>query len=38
MVARKRLKKKSKYQPPPFKQVNNLANPQARSLEMARID
>ena len=38
MVARNRLKKKSKYQPPPFKQVNNLANPQARSLEMARID
>lgn len=38
MVARKRLKKKSKYQPPPFKQVNNLANPQARSLETARID
>ncbi|RYP62390.1 hypothetical protein DL771_009762 [Monosporascus sp. 5C6A] len=38
MVARKRLKKKSKYQPPPTKQVNNLANPQARSLETARID
>ncbi|KAI0203589.1 hypothetical protein F4808DRAFT_24749 [Astrocystis sublimbata] len=38
MVARKRLRKKSKYQPPPMKQVNNLANPTARSLEMARID
>ncbi|KAI1827352.1 hypothetical protein F4861DRAFT_405607 [Xylaria intraflava] len=38
MVARKRLRKKSKYQPPPLKQVNNLANPSARSLEMARID
>ncbi|KAI0142704.1 adenine nucleotide alpha hydrolases-like protein [Xylariaceae sp. FL1272] len=38
MVARKRLRKKSKYQPPPTKQVNNLANPAARSLEMARID
>ncbi|ORY62496.1 uncharacterized protein BCR38DRAFT_346822 [Pseudomassariella vexata] len=38
MVARKRLRKKSKYQPPPMKQVNNLANPAARSLEMARID
>ncbi|KAI0390750.1 adenine nucleotide alpha hydrolases-like protein [Xylariaceae sp. FL0594] len=38
MVARKRLRKKSKYQPPPMKQVNNLANPSARSLEMARID
>ncbi|RYP08755.1 hypothetical protein DL764_001666 [Monosporascus ibericus] len=38
MVARKRLKKKSKYQPPPTKQVNNLANPQARSLETARVD
>ncbi|KAI1487831.1 hypothetical protein F5X96DRAFT_122354 [Biscogniauxia mediterranea] len=38
MVARKRLRKKSKYQPPPMKQVNNLANPSARSLEMARVD
>ncbi|KAI2628450.1 hypothetical protein GGR54DRAFT_651284 [Hypoxylon sp. NC1633] len=38
MVARKRLRKKSKYQPPPVKQVNNLANPSARSLEMARVD
>ncbi|KAI1118643.1 hypothetical protein F5Y14DRAFT_222360 [Nemania sp. NC0429] len=38
MVARKRLRKKSKYQPPPTKQVNNLANPSARSLESARID
>ncbi|KAI2636745.1 hypothetical protein GGS21DRAFT_538757 [Xylaria nigripes] len=38
MVARKRLRKKSKYQPPPLKQVNNLANPSARSLELARID
>lgn len=38
MVARKRLKKKSKYQAPPTKQINNLANPSARSLEMARID
>ncbi|KAI1263299.1 hypothetical protein F5Y18DRAFT_135328 [Xylariaceae sp. FL1019] len=38
MVARKRLRKKSKYQAPPTKQVNNLANPAARSLEMARID
>lgn len=38
MVARKRLRKKSKYQPPPLKQVNNLANPSARSLETARVD
>lgn len=38
MVARKRLRKKSKYHPPPTKQINNLANPSARSLEMARID
>ncbi|KAI0176522.1 hypothetical protein GGR52DRAFT_571483 [Hypoxylon sp. FL1284] len=38
MVARKRLRKKSKYQPPPAKQVNNLSNPSARSLEMARVD
>ncbi|KAI0104522.1 hypothetical protein F4814DRAFT_91749 [Daldinia grandis] len=38
MVARKRLRKKSKYQPPPVKQVNNLANPSARSLETARVD
>lgn len=38
MVARKRLRKKSKYQPPPTKQVNNLSNPSARSLEMARVD
>ncbi|KAI1333872.1 hypothetical protein F5Y15DRAFT_430328 [Xylariaceae sp. FL0016] len=38
MVARKKLKKKSKYQPPPSKQVNNLSNPSARSLEQARID
>ncbi|KAI1434261.1 hypothetical protein GGR50DRAFT_695316 [Xylaria sp. CBS 124048] len=38
MVARKRLRKKSKYQPPPLKQVNNLANPSVRSLELARID
>lgn len=38
MVARKRLRKKSKYQPPPMKQVNNLSNPSARSLETARVD
>ncbi|KAH7020937.1 uncharacterized protein B0I36DRAFT_353671 [Microdochium trichocladiopsis] len=38
MVARKRLRKKSKYQAPPAKQINNLANPAARSLETARID
>ncbi|KAI1648962.1 uncharacterized protein F4817DRAFT_48938 [Daldinia loculata] len=38
MVARKRLRKKSKYQPPPVKQVNNLSNPSARSLETARVD
>ncbi|KAI0133530.1 hypothetical protein BJ170DRAFT_678475 [Xylariales sp. AK1849] len=38
MVARKRLRKKSKYQAPPTKQVNNLSNPSARSLETARID
>ncbi|KAI1866879.1 hypothetical protein JX265_001250 [Neoarthrinium moseri] len=37
MVARKRLRKKSKYQAPP-RQVNNLSNPSARSLETARID
>ncbi|KAK8069413.1 hypothetical protein PG994_006029 [Apiospora phragmitis] len=38
MVARKRLRKKSKYQPPPTKQINNLSNPSARSLQMARVD
>ncbi|KAH8666758.1 hypothetical protein BX600DRAFT_511660 [Xylariales sp. PMI_506] len=38
MVARKRLRKKSKYQAPPTRQVNNLSNPAARSLETARID
>ncbi|KAK8053573.1 universal stress protein [Apiospora saccharicola] len=38
MVARKRLRKKSKYQPPPSKQINNLSNPSARSLQMARVD
>ncbi|KAH6647425.1 hypothetical protein BKA67DRAFT_662217 [Truncatella angustata] len=37
MVARKRLRKKSKYQAPP-RQINNLSNPSARSLETARID
>ncbi|KAK6073926.1 universal stress protein [Seiridium cupressi] len=37
MVARKRLRKKSKYQAPP-RQINNLSNPAARSLETARID
>ncbi|KAK8015078.1 hypothetical protein PG990_008374 [Apiospora arundinis] len=38
MVARKRLRKKSKYQPPPTRQINNLSNPSARSLQMARVD
>lgn len=37
MVARKRLRKKSKYQAPP-RQVNNLTTSSARILEKARID
>ncbi|CAK7563141.1 MAG: hypothetical protein SEPTF4163_001000 [Sporothrix epigloea] len=38
MVARKRLRKQSKYKRPPFHQVNNLSNPTARSLASAKID
>ena len=38
MVARKRLRKQSKYKRPPFHQVNNLSNPTARSLANAKID
>jgi hypothetical protein len=37
MVARKRLRKQSKYKPAPY-QVNNISNPAARSLAMAKID
>jgi len=36
MVARKRLRKQSKYRRP--EQVNNLQNPTARSLANAKID
>ncbi len=38
MVARKRLRKQSKYKRPPVQQVNNLTNPAARSLANAKID
>jgi len=38
MVARKRLKKQSKYKRSPMHQVNNLSNPAAKSLANAKID
>ncbi len=39
MVARKRLRKQSKYKKlPATHQVNNLSNPTARSLANAKID
>lgn len=38
MVARKRLRKHSKYKKGPMGQVNNLLNPGARSLANAKID
>ncbi|UNI22620.1 hypothetical protein JDV02_008490 [Purpureocillium takamizusanense] len=38
MVARKRLRKQSKYKQKAVKQVNNLSNPAARSLANAKID
>ncbi|KIH94198.1 universal stress protein family domain containing protein [Sporothrix brasiliensis 5110] len=38
MVARKRLRKQSKYKRTAFNQVNNLSNPTARSLANAKID
>jgi nucleotide-binding universal stress UspA family protein len=38
MVARKRLRKQSKYKRTPVRQVNNLSNPSAKSLAMAKID
>ncbi|KAB5542887.1 hypothetical protein GE09DRAFT_969137 [Coniochaeta sp. 2T2.1] len=38
MVARKRLRKPSKYKRPINQQVNNISNPTARSLANAKID
>lgn len=38
MVARKRLRKQSKYKSKAVRQVNNLSNPSARSLANAKID
>ncbi|KAI9151722.1 hypothetical protein HJFPF1_08931 [Paramyrothecium foliicola] len=38
MVARKRLRKQSKYKRTAVRQVNNLSNPTARSLAMAKVD
>ncbi|KAG5949445.1 hypothetical protein E4U53_005874 [Claviceps sorghi] len=38
MVARKRLRKQSKYKQKAMKQINNLSNPTARSLANAKID
>lgn len=38
MVARKRLRKQSKYKRTAVRQVNNLMNPSARSLTSAKID
>ncbi|KAL9941324.1 hypothetical protein ACHAO5_009113, partial [Verticillium nonalfalfae] len=38
MVARKRLRKHSKYKKGPMGQVNNLSNPASRSLANAKID
>ncbi|KAG6018522.1 hypothetical protein E4U41_003826 [Claviceps citrina] len=38
MVARKRLRKQSKYKQKAVKQINNLSNPAARSLANAKVD
>lgn len=38
MVARKRLRKQSQYKKQVVRQVNNLSNPNARSLANAKID
>lgn len=38
MVARKRLRKQSKYKKMALTQVNNINNPTARSLANAKID
>ncbi|KAL7938528.1 hypothetical protein V8C35DRAFT_275780 [Trichoderma chlorosporum] len=38
MVARKKLRKQSKYKRTPVKQVNNISNPSARSLASAKVD
>lgn len=38
MVARKRLKKTTKYKKLPNNQVNNINNPTAKSLANAKID
>ncbi|OAA68049.1 universal stress protein family domain containing protein [Niveomyces insectorum RCEF 264] len=38
MVARKRLRKQSKYKRPPVQQVNNLNDPTSRSLANAKVD
>jgi nucleotide-binding universal stress UspA family protein len=38
MVARKRLRKQSKFKRTAVRQVNNLSNPAAKSLAMAKID
>lgn len=38
MVARKRLRKQSKYKKLPLTQVNNINNPTAKSLANAKID
>ncbi|GFP54609.1 uncharacterized protein C167.05 [Trichoderma asperellum] len=38
MVARKKLRKQSKYKRTPVRQVNNISNPTARSLANAKVD
>lgn len=38
MVARKRLRNKSKYKRGPLKQVNDLNNPGTKSLANAKVD
>lgn len=38
MVARKRLRKQSKYKTKDVRLINNLSNPEARSLANAKID
>jgi hypothetical protein len=38
MVARKRLRKHTKYKRPSIRLANNLANPAVRSLASAKID
>ncbi|KAL7817218.1 hypothetical protein V8C26DRAFT_420591 [Trichoderma gracile] len=38
MVARKKLRKQSKYKRTPVKQVNNISNPSAKSLANAKVD